>query len=272
MSIFSPKNPKIKNIIKLYKKRERNKSGLFIIEGYREISRALENKLTIESLYLCPNFFSKNKSNPLPSKTYHPEPKTHYLTPQLFTKISYREHPDGHLAIFRQPNTQLPDNLFLEPKTSQPKPSTPLFLILESPEKPGNLGAILRTADATQVNAIIICDPKLDLFNPNVIRSACGTFFSRPIYLAPSTETIEQLKKNQIQIISTTPHTDKYYYEIDFIKPSAIIIGTEHEGLSPLWLKNSTHKTKIPMLGQADSLNLSVSSAIILYEALRQRR
>lgn len=265
MSISSQHNLKIKNILRLYKKRERNKSGLFIIEGYREITRALENKLSIDSLFLCPDFFSKYKSD-FSTFTKQPSIKTHHLTTQLFSKISYREHPDGYLAIFHQPDTLLPDNLL--PKTTNP----PIFLVLESPEKPGNLGAILRTADATQVNAIIICDPKLDIFNPNVIRSACGTFFSRPIFVTSSTQILKLLKKHHIQIIATTPHTKKFYYQTNLQLPSAIIMGTEHEGLSPTWLKHAHQKIKIPMLGQADSLNLSVSSAIILYEAIRQRQ
>lgn len=277
MLITSPKNPRIKQIMSLYKKREREKTRLFIIEGHREITRALENKLQIESLYLCPDYFSKNESTPLSPKTYHLEPKTCHLTPQLFSKISYRQHPDGYLAIFQQPDTSLSQlsTFYAQGASASGRnfqlSTPPLFLILESPEKPGNLGAVLRTADATQVDAVIICDPKLDLFNPNVIRSACGTFFSRPIYLTSSAEVIKQLNKDKIQIISTTPHTNNYYYDIDFTKPSAIIIGTEHEGLSPVWLKTSTRKIKIPMLGQADSLNLSVSTAIILYEALKQR-
>lgn len=264
--ITSPQNPIIKNILKLYKKKERTASNLFIIEGQREIARALENNLIIEYLYISDNIKSDlDKINNWKQKI-----SPTFVTEKVFEKISYRQHPDGYLGIFQQPVTDINQlKTLIKKNTSLIK--NVLLLILESPEKPGNLGAILRTADAVQIDAIIICDPKLDLFNPNVIRSSTGTFFSRPIFQTDSKSLIEILKKQQIQIVCSTPNTKQLYYQVEYQQPTAIVMGTEHEGLSNMWLKNADQKIKIPMLGQADSLNLSVSTAVILYEAIKQK-
>lgn len=265
-TITSLQNPIIKNILKLYKKKERTTSNLFIIEGQREITRALENNLIIEYLYT-----SNNTESDLDEiKNWKQKISPTFVTEKVFEKISYRQHPDGYLGIFQQPKTDINQlNTIIKKNLSQTK--NLLLLVLESPEKPGNLGAILRTADAVQTDAIIICNPKLDLFNPNVIRSSTGTFFSRPIFQTDSKTLIEILKKQQIQIICSTPDTKQLYYQVKYQQPTAIVMGTEHEGLSNLWLKNADQKIKIPMLGQADSLNLSVSTAIILYETIRQK-
>ncbi len=264
MLITSPQNPHIKNLLALYKKRNRTQTGLFLIEGYREITRALQNNLIITNLYISNNQTNISEIENCQQQFGQLKISPTIVTEKIFNKISYRENPDGYLAVFRQPATALPQ--FDPPK------HPPLFLVLESPEKPGNLGAILRTADATHLDAIIICDPHLDIFNPNVIRAACGTFFSRPIYLANFSSTLDFLNQHNCQIVGTTPHTKKLYYQTNFSQPTALVMGTEHDGLTPNWLKHCHQKIKIPMLGQADSLNLSVSTAIILYEALKQKQ
>ncbi|MFA4930569.1 MAG: RNA methyltransferase [Patescibacteria group bacterium] len=253
MTISSPDNPQIKLIQKLNKKKsERDSRQLFIVEGIREIKRAMTCHIHIDSLYFSgqPQLTTLKKIIPQEIST------------SLFQKISYRQNSSGCLAIFRQPSTNL-KNIKFSPQ--------PFILVIESPEKPGNVGALLRTADAALVDAIIITNPQVDLFNPNVIRSACGTFFSRPVYLASTDQTIQLLQRHSIKIIATTPAAPQLYYDINYQQPIAIIAGREDTGLSPAWLAAADHQIKLPMQGIADSLNLSVATGIILYEALKQR-
>ncbi|MBU0648147.1 RNA methyltransferase [Patescibacteria group bacterium] len=250
-TISSPQNPIIKQIKKLYKKKERAKQKLFLIEGKREITRAITNSLEITSLIIS----DKNRSR------LNITTNNCTLQSKLFQKITYRQNPTGFLAIFKQPDINI-DHIKFRKK--------PFILIIESPEKPGNVGALLRTADAVGVDSIIITDPNVDLYNPNVIRAACGTFFSRPIFLSDTKNTIKILKTNKIKIIATTPDAKKLYYNFNYNQPIAITAGREDQGLSSKWLKNADYKIKIPMRGIADSLNLSVSTGIILYEAIKQ--
>lgn len=262
MYISSKSNPRLKHLISLTKKRNRDNEKLFIIEGEREITRALQCGLTPHSLFES----TENKHSLIPLLTKEGQKSSalrggsHLLSPKLFSKISYRQNKTGHIAIFHEPDTDI-KNLKLTKKS--------FILVIESPEKPGNVGALLRTADAVGVEAIIITNPNLDLFNPNVIRSAAGTFFAKPIYLSDNSNTIKILKKNKINIICTTPQADKYYHQIKYFKPLAIVAGAEDTGLSKQWLSAATTTIKIPMHGIADSLNLSVATAIVLYEANR---
>lgn len=253
MLITSKDNPKIKHLISLNKKNHRDLEKLFIIEGEREITRAIKCGLKIHSL-----FESEQNATFLPIKTIG-----YQLSAKLFQKISYRQNPTGHIAIFHKPDTNI-NNLQSTKKS--------FILVIESPEKPGNVGALLRTADAVGIESIIITNPNLDLFNANVIRSAAGTFFSKPIYLSENENTIKLLKKNKINIICTTPQANQYYHQIKYQRPLAIVAGAEDKGLSEQWLSAATTTIKIPMHGIADSLNLSVATAIVLYEALRQNQ
>lgn len=260
MIIKSSHNPKIKLLQKLsLKKKQRDSQKLFVIEGKREISRAIKANLSPHSLYTSTNNQNKLKLN----KNISENTPIYELEPRLFQKISYRQNSIGQIGIFHQPTTDIK-----QIKTNQ----NPFILIVESPEKPGNIGALLRTADAVAVDCIIITDPQADLFNPNVIRAACGTFFSRPIYLTTTSQTIKLLHDNNIKTIATTPEAKKTYYNIKYNQPIAVIAGREDIGLSQQWLKAADIKIKIPMLGIADSLNLSVSTGIVLYEAIKQRK
>ncbi len=250
MLLTSKSNPRIKHLISLNKKRNRDQEKLFLIEGKREILRALKCGLTIQTLFES----SENKEF-IKLKT-----TKFQVDPFLFQKITYRKNPTGHIAIFDQPNTDI-KNLKLNNKS--------FILVIESPEKPGNVGALIRTADAVGVDSIIITNPNLDLFNPNVIRSSAGAFFSKPIFISDNTNTIKILKDSNINSICTTPDARKYYHQIKYQKPLAIIAGAEDKGLSKEWLDSATTKIKIPMNGIADSLNLSVATAIVLYEAIK---
>jgi RNA methyltransferase, TrmH family len=256
-AITSQQNPKIKQAVKLRDAKARRASGLTIIEGKREIGLAADSGLAFDSFFYCSELAGKNK---LPGNIN--KECIFETTVPVFKKISYRENPDGWLAIARVPNTSL-DAIRLS--------SLPLVIILEAVEKPGNLGAILRSADAAGADAVIIADPRTDIYNPNSIRSSQGTIFTKQIAAAGSAEIADWLKKNKIKIFSTTPDTEHLYTGADFKVPTAIVMGTEDRGLGRFWLDSADEKIKIKMDGRIDSLNVSVSTAIILFEAIRQR-
>lgn len=256
--ITSAQNPKIKNILALEKARERKKQNVFIIEGVKELSLAMAGGYNIASVFYCPEIISeetlaksvKNKSLLIP------------VQQAVFEKIAYRESTGGIVAVAEQrrhtlENIQLPDN--------------PLILVLESVEKPGNLGAILRTADAAGVTAVIICDPQTDFYNPNVIRSSVGCVFTKQIASATSTDAIAWLKGHKIAIYGTYLQAAIQYNTVDYTKPSAIVMGTESTGLSDTWVKNADANIIIPMQGVIDSMNVSTAAAVVVFEALRQR-
>lgn len=253
--IDSWQNQKIKNIVKLRDSgRERKKQGWFLIEGWREINLALKGGVEIVSLFYCADY-----GKPRPALA---DEKIIEAAKKVFAKISLRENPDGLLAVAKINKLKL-ENIKLSAR--------PRLIILEAVEKPGNLGAILRTADAAAVDAVIINDGKTDLYNPNVIRASQGAVFTVPTVLSSIDETVGFCKNNRIKIFATAPVAKKQYTEINYNSGCAIIMGAEDKGLSEKWLKAADEKIKITMSGQIDSLNVSVSAAIILFEALRQR-
>lgn len=256
-NIESLQNIKIKQIIKLRNNHERKKTGLFIIEGREELGRAYQSNVETEYILL-----SSDLLNNIPAYLKNEERKIYYLPLEIFKKISYKENPDGILAVAKRKDVEINDLKINK---------NALVLILESLEKPGNLGAILRSADASQVDAVIVCDQRTDIYNPNVIRASLGTVFSVPLVVAEKENVLFWLKRNKIFSFATTPRAKKFYTEIDFTKSTALVIGTEHEGLSDFWIQNTDAQIKIPMLGKIDSLNVSVSTAVILYEIIRQR-
>ncbi|RLC38124.1 RNA methyltransferase [Candidatus Falkowbacteria bacterium] len=256
--ITSTQNPTIKKIIKLQKARERKKENLILIEGRHEISMAKSSRIEIINLFYCDQFTSDSRFNVDIKKEL-----IENISPEVFKKISYRQNPEGYLAIAR------PKRLDLKTiKLSQ----KPLVLILEAIEKPGNLGAILRTADAAGVDAVIINDPRVDVYNPNVIRASLGSVFTNKIVVENSEKTLKWLKLNKINSYAATPSATELYTNKGYKNSCAIVVGAEHEGLSQFWLKKADFKVKIPMLGKIDSLNASVSVAILLFEALKQRK
>ena len=256
--ITSTQNPKVKSLLNLEKPRERRKQGLFIIEGKKEIRMALDAGYRIGNLFFCDDIISADELAALGADDKLMIP----VAKEVFDKIAVRENSGGVLAVAEQKAHALKQIKLSE---------NPLLLILESVEKPGNLGAILRTADAAGVDAVIICDPQTDFYNPNVIRSSIGCVFSTQIASATSEETIEWLNKNHISIYCTYLKASRQYHLVNYSGPSAIIMGTESTGLSDTWIKNSTQNIIIPMQGMIDSMNVSTAAAVVVFEAKRQR-
>ena len=256
--IISPTNPRIKNVLKLKEKAsERKQQDLIVVEGLREILMAKENSFSIKTLFVCDDIVSR-KSKELVSQAHH----LVRISKEVFDKIAYRENSDGLLALINPKHTRLADL-----KLS----ANPLLIVLEGVEKPGNLGAILRTADASGADAVIICDAKTDIYNPNVIRSSIGCIFSKQVVAASAEDVIKYLKEKKIKSYAAALTAKNNYIKSDFSIPSAIIFGTEAKGLSEKWLSSADEQLKIPMLGKTDSLNVSASCAVLLYEAVRQR-
>lgn len=257
-TITSTQNPKIKSLLALEKPRERRKSGLFVVEGKKEIGLALQAGYKIGNLFYCPEILPESELHALGASDKLVIP----VSKDVFDKIAIRENSGGVLAVAEQKAHRL-EQITLS--------ANPLLLILESVEKPGNLGAILRTADAVGVDAVLICDPQTDFYNPNVIRSSVGCVFTTQLASATSEETIAWLRKNNIGIYCTYLKAAKPYHEIDFKKPSAIIMGTEATGLSDLWVESADANIIIPMQGKIDSMNVSTAAAVVVFEAKRQR-
>ena len=253
--ITSKSNPKIKNVVKLQKSSERREQNRIIIEGRREIERAVACGFVVDTLFICNDILKESVNI---AANYVEE-----VTLEVFEKIAYREGIDGLLAV------AIPK--YADLKSFKPK-KNPLIIVLETVEKPGNLGAIMRTADAAGVDAVIIADPRTDLYNPNAIRASIGTIFSVPLFACSSEECINWLRENNIKIYCTYLKASIDYLEADFRQGSAIVMGTEATGISDIWVDAADQNLIIPMNGIADSLNVSVTTAIVVFEAIRQRR
>jgi TrmH family RNA methyltransferase len=259
--ITSLQNNRIKNIQRLSaKSKERKEQELFVLEGARELSLALTGNYHFDSVYFCPELFEKTD---YPGVIHSiPQAILFEVTPAVFNKIAYREGSDGILALVRPKSHTLSD-LKLG--------NIPFIIVLEAVEKPGNLGAILRTADAAGVDAVIVCDPLTDLYNPNVIRSSVGCLFTIPVAVCSNREAKSFLRSKQIKSFAAELTATQAYHATDFTLSSAIILGTEADGLTSFWLENADQRIKIPMRGAIDSLNVSVSTAVLTFEAIRQR-
>jgi TrmH family RNA methyltransferase len=225
-----------------------------LVEGYDELTLALSSGLKPQSLLTAPELVSRSLDISSADITT--------VTLAVFEKISYRDNPDGWLGIFPIPKMALEDL-----KISK----TPLVIVAESVEKPGNLGAILRTADAARVDGVIVCDPRVDLWNPNVIRASRGAVFTVPTVEVDSSTALAWLKSRKMRVLAATPSADVLYTDVDLKDPVAITVGTEDEGLTDFWMQNADIKVKIPMMGKINSLNVSIATALITYEAVRQR-
>lgn len=256
--IESLQNPFIKSILKLQEKsRERKKQGLFVIEGKREIEMALKGNYELYSILFVPTLISETYLKQFESTDLIE------IDLEVYKKIAYRESTEGIIALARSKELKLSDLHLSE---------NPLIVVAESIEKPGNIGAILRTADAAHIDAVILANPKTDVFNPNLIRSSVGCVFTNQIAMGSSEEIIEFLQKQSIQIFSATLQNSNDYTKANFTQPSAIVVGTEATGLTKVWRDNATQNINIPMEGEIDSMNVSVSAAILLFEAKRQRK
>ena len=263
----------MKQLVKLRDRRPRDEAGVFLVEGYRQIRRALEKSVVITELYVCPEWYLGDQGNEpaLIEQARTAGAKVFELTKEAFAKVAYRERPDGLLAVAPQWRRTLADlDSLLAEKNDKTRPD-PFLLVVEAIEKPGNLGTILRSADAAGVDALIVCDPVTDLFNPNVVRASTGVLFSVPVIIATSAEVRPWLAQKRIRAVATTPSATDIYTDTDLCGPLAIVMGSEQYGLSDFWLKEADARVLIPMAGQADSLNVAMATIITLFEAMRQR-
>ena len=261
--ISSLQNPRVKQLVRLRDRRPRDEDGVFLVEGYRQIRRALEKQVVLSELYFSPDWFLGENEPALIAQAEAAGAQLFELSKDAFAKVAYRERPDGLLAVAPQWKRTL-DEIVLKPQ--------PFLLVVEAIEKPGNLGTILRSADAAGVDAVIVCDPVTDIFNPNVVRSSTGVLFSVPVVIAGSEPVRAWLREKRIRAVATTPSATALYTETDLRGPLAIVMGSEQYGLSDFWLKESDSQVRIPMAGQADSLNVAMATIVTLFEAVRQRQ
>lgn len=259
--ISSLQNPLIKNVLLLAEKPgTRKEQNRIVIEGLREIRLAITGGFNITALFYAPELVSDAGLKSL--MTQNKQVELTEISTDVFNRLAYRKDRDGLIAL-AEPKRLLFDNLKLSSK--------PLLLVLETVEKPGNLGALLRTADAANLDAVIICDPQTDIYNPNAIRSSIGCIFTMPVVTASSEDAIAWMRSKEIKMFGTALTATHLYHETDFDQPAAIIMGSEANGLSNNWLEGADDLIKIPMMGKIDSMNVSASAAIVIFEALRQR-
>lgn len=267
--ITSLKNPWIKQVVALKDKRDRDRLGLFVVEGEKEFLHALGQGIVMETIFYCGEILPANtRLNSLPALQQAAAAAGAAITDwvevsePVFAKMAYRDQAGGIIAAARIPARTL---------ASMALSDVPLLLVLEGIEKPGNLGALLRTADAAGVDAVLLGDPAIDLYNPNVVRASLGALFTVPAIADSCENILGWLEEHPIQIVTAAPAARLSYTDIDYTKPTAIVFGSEKAGLSPLWQQKPFSSVSIPMRGRMDSLNLSISGAILLYEAVRQR-
>jgi TrmH family RNA methyltransferase len=259
--ITSTANPRVKALVRLRNRRERDATGRFLIEGYRELARALQGGIHLEGLYHCPSLYL-GENEPALVEAAGPATEVVELGEEAFRRISHRDRPEGLLGVAGQFPTGL-ERLVLG--------EVPLILVVESIEKPGNLGAMLRTAEAAGADGIVVCDPATDPFNPNVVRASLGSLFLVPVVVSGSPEALAWLRTRDVAIVAATPGADLLHWQADYRGPVAVVIGSEQYGLSDLWLEVATHRVRIPMAGSADSLNAAMAAGVLLFEAVRQR-
>lgn len=266
MHLTSSQNAKVKEALSLRERREREATGLFLIEGYRELTRFVDTGGQVEQLFFCPELFLGTQESKLIERIERSQASLFSCSDTLFHKLSYRDRPDGLLAVGRQKRRFLP-----ELKQIVASSAVPFLVVAEAIEKPGNLGTILRSCDASGVDALLLVDRCTDLFNPNVVRASVGTLFSVPVIEATSQEALEYLKRASIRVVAATPSAALNYTEANFRQPIAIAVGTEQLGLSALWMEQASVQVRIPMRGMADSLNVAMATTLLLYEGVRQR-
>lgn len=255
MDITSLQNPRIKHIVKLREdKRQRKKDGLILVEGFAELTLALSCGFVPQTVLTAPELVTQTLTVP------HAEHIS--VNRAVFEKISYRENPDGWMGIFPMPLRKLDDLNLSE---------MPLVLVAEAVEKPGNLGAILRTADAAGVDAVLVCDPRVDVWNPNVIRASRGAVFAVPTVEVESARALDWLKSRKMRVMAASPSGSQTYTSVDMKVPLAIAVGTEDDGLTEFWMSAADTCVNIPMSGRVNSLNVSIAAALMVYETKRQR-
>ena len=265
--ITSVQNPKVKKAVKLADRKARNETGLFLIEGYRELKRAADSGVDVQTLFICPKLFLGSNEDALIDQIRSSDAEVILCSEQVFRKLSYRDRPDGLVAIAIQMQRHLKD---LVSRLASKK--DPFLIIAEAIEKPGNLGTILRSADAAGVDGVIVCDRCTDIYNPNVVRASVGTLFTIPVVEATSAETLLWLQQKKIKVVAATPSAKEEFTDTNLTGGVAIAVGTEQLGLTELWMNASDIQVRIPMHGIADSLNVATATTLLVYEVVRQRK
>ncbi len=260
--ITSASNPRLRQASALRRRRERDREGLTLVDGFEELSLALDSAVRPRTLFFCPELMAEAAGS-IVERCASAGAQTIQVSRAAFEKIAYREGPDGVLAVVPGVERAVRDLAV---------GADVLALVCQGVEKPGNLGAMLRTADAAGVGAVVAADPVTDWGNPNLIRASKGTVFSVPVAADSTAVTLEWLRENEIALVATTPDTDVLHTDVDYTGPIAVAVGAEKTGLDEAMLAAATHRVRIPMRGRADSLNVATSAAIVLYEAVRQRR
>jgi TrmH family RNA methyltransferase len=261
--LTSTHNPRVRAALALRERRARDRDGRTLVEGHDELLLALESGAALGDLFYCPALFSVPDPDTLLGRAAAAGARLVEVDRRVFDRLAYREHPDGFLAVAAIPRRSLAE-LSLG--------KNPLIVIVEALEKPGNLGAILRTADAAGVDALIACDSLTDWGNPNVVRASKGTVFSVQTAEASTAKTIDWLREHGISILAATPSATRLYYDMDLCEPVALVVGAERQGLSAAWLARQEEWALVPMQGRANSLNVATVAALLMYEAVRQRR
>ncbi len=260
--ITSAANPRIKSLVRLRSRRERDRSGQFLVEGHRELNRALTGGVRIETLYSCADLHLGPNDAVLVDRAAAAGAEIVTVAEAAFRKASYRDRPEGLLAVAEQFPTGI-DRIGLDGR--------PLVLVAEGIEKPGNLGTMLRTAEAAGATGVVVADPTTDPFNPNVVRASLGTLFAVPLAVTDTPGAIAALRAAAVRVVATTPAGDRPHYEADLTAGTALVVGSEQYGLSDEWLTAADARVVIPMPGSVDSLNAAMAAGIVLFEALRQR-
>ncbi|HEY6736693.1 MAG TPA: RNA methyltransferase [Candidatus Saccharimonadia bacterium] len=262
-TITSTANPTVRALRELQKRSDRDERGLFLIEGYRAVTRALEVGYHLEELYFAPEWFLGENEPDVIEQAAATGTRIIRLGKDALAKIAYRDRPEGLIAVGKQWHTSL---------TELNLPANPFLIVIEAIEKPGNLGTILRSADATGADAVIICDGVTDLFNPNVVRASTGVMFKVPTVVTSTPDTINFLHKRHIQSVGAIVQAAHNYTDVDYRPATAIVMGSEQFGLSQTWQKACNRPVRLPMLGLADSLNVSAATVVLAYEVVRQRQ
>jgi len=263
LHVTSASNPRLRAVLALRRRRVREQEGRTVVDGYEELALALDAGVVPDTVLHCPELMlDAEHQSPLVERARALGASTIRCSRTAFEKVAYREGPDGFLAVVPVAGVAL-DDLALPPD--------PLVLVCEGLEKPGNLGAVLRTADAAGVAAVVAADPVTDWGNPNVVRSSKGTVFSVPVAAASTEEVLAWLRRNGIRLVATTPATEAAHTAVDYRVPVEIAVGTEKEGLTDVALHAADARVRIPMVGRVNSLNAATAAAVVVYEAVRQR-
>lgn len=261
LDITSPSNARLKSLVALHKRRSRAQAGVTVVEGYDELALAVDAGVLPTTLYLCPELVGQDRDE-LVARIGALGSEVVRLGRAAYDKVSYRDSPDGFLAVVPDP-TRVLEELDL--------PAAPLVLVVEGIEKPGNLGAMLRTAEAAGVDAVVAASPVTDWANPNVVRASKGTLFAVPVANAPTDAVIAWLRHRRIAVAVATPEADRLVTDVDLTGPVALVVGTEHEGVTDAFKAAADHLVRLPMAGRVNSLNVSTAAAVVVYEAVRQR-